>query len=61
LNQQASIPPPTGVVVEGLFMVPFARNNNFVGQNSLIEELGAKLEGENRHNRVALVGLGGIG
>jgi hypothetical protein len=42
-------------------MVPFARNVNFIGRQSLMKELAAKIEKRKKHSRVALVGLGGIG
>ncbi|KAI9772831.1 MAG: hypothetical protein M1840_008713 [Geoglossum simile] len=61
LNQKASIPFAKEAIVEGSFMVPFARNDSFIGQHSLMEELSAKIEKGKKHSRVALVGLGGIG
>jgi hypothetical protein len=48
-------------VIEALFVVPYARNPNFIGRDAYIEDLGTRLESEKMHNRVALVGLGGIG
>jgi hypothetical protein len=47
--------------VTGLFLMPYARNPHFIGRDTYIKDLGARLESEKRHNRVALVGLGGIG
>jgi hypothetical protein len=61
LNQQISMSMPEGNVAKGLFIMPYARNSHFVGQDAYIESLGTRLESEKRHNRVALVGLGGIG
>jgi hypothetical protein len=52
---------PKNNVVEGHFIVPYARNPHFIGRDAYIEDLGIRLEAEKRHNRVALVGLGGIG
>ena len=52
---------PEGNAAEGLFVMPYTRNSYFVGQDAYIEKLGTRLESEKRHNRVALVGLGGIG
>jgi hypothetical protein len=48
-------------VVKHLFIIPYARNPHFIGRDTYIEDLGVRLEVENKHNRVALVGLGGIG
>jgi hypothetical protein len=47
--------------VKGVFVVPFERNPKFIGQDTLMGQLSTKLEAINGHNRVALVGLGGIG
>ena len=52
---------PEEDVVEGHFVMPYARNSHFIGRDAYIEDLGTRLELEKRHNRVALVGLGGIG
>jgi hypothetical protein len=53
---------PEGNAAEGLFVMPYARNFHFIGQGAYIEDLGTRLESEEkRYNRVALVGLGGIG
>jgi hypothetical protein len=41
--------------------MPYARNSHFIGRDAHIEDLGARLENRKGHNRVALVGLGGIG
>jgi hypothetical protein len=51
---------PEDNVVKGHFVIPYARNSHFIGQVAYIEDLGTRLESK-RHNRVALVGLGGIG
>ena len=48
-------------VVEGFFVVPYARNPSFTGREAYIEDLSKRLELEKKHNSVALVGLGGIG
>jgi hypothetical protein len=47
--------------VRGFFMIPYGRNPQFVGRDSYLKDLNEKLERRDRHNRVALVGLGGIG
>lgn len=43
------------------FIVPYARNAEFVGRRAQLDVLTAKLDVKGRHNRVALVGLGGVG
>ena len=48
-------------IVEGLFIMPYARNSHFIGRDTYIKDLGTRLESEKKHSRVALVGLGGIG
>lgn len=52
---------PESVFVKGIFMIPYGRNPHFVGRDSYLKDLSARLERRGRHNRVALVGLGGIG
>jgi hypothetical protein len=51
----------TGKAPKGFFMIPYGRNPQFVGRGSYLKDLSARLERRGRHNRVALVGLGGIG
>jgi hypothetical protein len=41
--------------------VPFARDTMFVGRVDVMEELEAKFSAPLPHQRVALVGLGGMG
>lgn len=41
--------------------IPYARNGNFVGRESVLEEVKRKLELPKSNNRVALYGLGGVG
>ncbi|MCJ1271298.1 hypothetical protein MMC22_011198 [Lobaria immixta] len=43
------------------FMVPFQRNRDLIGREEYIQKLETKLCVPNKHCRVALVGLGGIG
>jgi tetratricopeptide (TPR) repeat protein len=43
------------------WLVPFQRNEHFVGRDSQLDELGAKLFSEAHCQRVAVVGLGGVG
>jgi hypothetical protein len=52
---------PKNKIVEGHFIVPYAINPHFIGRGAYIEDLCIRLEAEGRHNRAALVGLGGIG
>ncbi|KAI9775356.1 MAG: hypothetical protein M1839_001272 [Geoglossum umbratile] len=53
--------PTEDTVAQGFFVMPYARNSQFVGRDIYIEDLGTRLEKRTSHNRVALVGLGGIG
>ena len=41
--------------------LPFARNKNFVGRNSQLEQLSRKIQTEGQFQRIAIVGLGGVG
>ena len=43
------------------FMVPFAKDPNFVGRKAIFKTLAEILIPANAHKRAALVGLGGIG
>ncbi|KAF2715541.1 hypothetical protein K504DRAFT_396977 [Pleomassaria siparia CBS 279.74] len=43
------------------FMVPFPRDNWFVGREDTIAKIGEKRAASLNHTRVALVGLGGVG
>ena len=43
------------------WLVPFQRNAHFVGRESQLDELGAKLSSDVHCQRVAVVGLGGVG
>ena len=45
----------------GQFVMPYARNPHFVGREAQLDDLSSRLEVANKHTRVALVGLGGIG
>ena len=42
-------------------MVPFAKDEDFVGRQALLAQVGKLLEDTRHSPRVALVGLGGIG
>lgn len=45
-----------------LFVVPFSRNEQFVGRKGVISKLFAKLSpSPNYHKRLAIAGLGGVG
>ena len=45
------------------FMVPFPKDENFVGRDEILAEIdeAAMQDSLSKHKRVALVGLGGIG
>ncbi|OCL12845.1 TPR-like protein [Glonium stellatum] len=43
------------------FMVNIRRNGEFIGQNSILEDLSEKMKTANGRRRVALIGLGGVG
>ncbi|KAH0534097.1 hypothetical protein FGG08_007306 [Glutinoglossum americanum] len=43
------------------WLVPFQRNQHFVGRESQLNELGTKISSEAHCQRVAIVGLGGVG
>ncbi|KAF2625654.1 TPR-like protein [Macroventuria anomochaeta] len=45
---------------DALFMVPFSRDDSFVGREDIIAEISERAALQ-KHTRVALVGLGGIG
>ena len=62
INVQVAQPTtPHHTPSEGHFLVPFAQNPDFVGRESYMSNLGARIDRKGSHNRVALVGLGGIG
>lgn len=42
-------------------MVPFTRNPSFIGRDAYLKDLAVRIELGDRHSRVALVGLGGVG
>ncbi|KAH0045052.1 hypothetical protein KCU78_g285, partial [Aureobasidium melanogenum] len=44
-----------------LFIVPFARDDLFVGREDIIAQISERREAASSHPRVALVGLGGVG
>ena len=60
-SQVAQPATPHQMSTEGYFLVPFARNPDFTGRESYLSDLSVRLGKENSHNRVALVGLGGVG
>ena len=51
------------LATDALFMVPFSRDELFIGREDIIAEVSKKREqaAMRTHTRVALVGLGGIG
>lgn len=44
-------------------MIPFARDELFVGREDAITDIGKRIEkgASKNHSRVALIGLGGVG
>ena len=48
---------------EALFLVPFSKDDSFIGREIILAELDEKRRqvGSWNHSRLALVGLGGIG
>lgn len=44
-----------------LFMVPFAKDDLFVGREDIIAKISGRRAAAPTHTRVALVGLGGVG
>jgi hypothetical protein len=46
---------------DALFMVPFARDDSFVGREDTIAKISERKAAAPTHTRVALVGLGGVG
>jgi hypothetical protein len=43
------------------FIVPFSRDNSFVGREELLADIDVTKNGISLHRRAALVGLGGVG
>jgi tetratricopeptide (TPR) repeat protein len=50
-----------GQVVSSRYTIPFLRNRRFVGRSAILEELEQSLLVGQEHQRMAIVGLGGIG
>ena len=46
---------------DALFIVPFARDDLFVGREDIIAKISGRRAAAPTHTRVALVGLGGVG
>ncbi|KAF6241157.1 hypothetical protein HO173_000951 [Letharia columbiana] len=61
LSQPISTTGSKANALRALLLIPFARNSTFIGRDFQIEDLGARLERQVGHTRVALAGLGGIG
>ncbi|KAF2679087.1 hypothetical protein K458DRAFT_375514 [Lentithecium fluviatile CBS 122367] len=62
--EDQGIAPANGAGVSSpnaFFMVPFPRDNMFVGREDVIAEISEKRAASCNHTRLALVGLGGIG
>ncbi len=61
LNQSVPTPPAVVGQAKGLRVVPYARNTRFVGRDTQLRDLEKRLRHNKNHNRVAIVGLGGVG
>ncbi|KAH7464015.1 hypothetical protein FOMA001_g17799 [Fusarium oxysporum f. sp. matthiolae] len=59
-NLNERVPPAREPQSQAVFLVPFPRNDLFVGRNDILERLQSLLF-ENNCRKVAIVGLGGIG
>lgn len=46
---------------DAMFIVPFARDDLFVGREDIIARISERRVAASLHPRVALVGLGGVG
>ncbi|KAL8841282.1 MAG: hypothetical protein Q9176_003375 [Flavoplaca citrina] len=53
-----SVPLPSYASATGLFIVPFARDEHFIGRSSSLQSITKSFESQ---NRVAIAGMGGVG
>lgn len=58
LERQSSEPPPPYAKEIGVFLVPFSRDEDFVGRESVLQNIVSSFE---KQPRVAISGIGGIG
>ncbi|KAL8994685.1 MAG: hypothetical protein Q9169_005415 [Polycauliona sp. 2 TL-2023] len=57
-ERQPSVPLPSYASATGLFVVPFARDEHFIGRASSLQSIAASFENQ---ARVAIAGMGGVG
>ena len=58
LERQSSEPPPPYAKETEVFLVPFSRDEDFVGRESVLQTIASSFE---KQPRVAISGIGGIG
>jgi len=56
--ERPSEPLPSYASATGMFLVPFSRDDHFVGRESVLQSISASFE---KQKRVAISGIGGIG
>ncbi|KAF1996952.1 hypothetical protein P154DRAFT_607067 [Amniculicola lignicola CBS 123094] len=61
LDEKACLHASSEMAPNALFIVPFAKDDLFIGREDIIAEIGEKRAALCNHIRLALVGLGGIG
>lgn len=61
LNQQVSLEPVVTQSWQNQYILPFSRDQNFVGREEIIDNIDLILSDDRTVRRLALVGLGGIG
>ncbi|KAL8674025.1 MAG: hypothetical protein Q9168_001557 [Polycauliona sp. 1 TL-2023] len=57
-ERRPSVPLPSYASATGLFVVPFERDEHFIGRASSLQAIAASFE---HQNRVAIAGMGGVG
>lgn len=58
LERRPSVPLPSYVSATGLFLVPFTRDEQFIGRAKSLQAISAAFETQ---SRVAIAGMGGVG
>jgi hypothetical protein len=61
VNVQEIPKPVVADAQHGHLVIPYVRNGNFVGRESILRNVENKLEQRESNNRVAMYGLGGVG
>jgi hypothetical protein len=61
LSQQARVEPTAALSGRDQFVMPFDRDQDFIGREDVIHNIGCILSDRRTVRRVALAGLGGIG